>query len=715
MNQERRIEIAGDADVSAARATVRAAMASRDADVAYAAEVIVSELVANAVLHGEGVASVVIIEIDGGVRLEVSDHDEHAPLVAIASSDSMTGRGLALVSQLASRWGVERVANGKTVWAEIDEGGPAGETLPQLGAWIDEESADDLHVRVALGEVPTGLLTEAKRHIDNVAREFALAARGGITGASAPVAAPLADLIERVVHRFEDARREIKRQATEAARAGHRHTHLELTLSLDAADAAEEYLNALDEVDAYSRANRLLTLETPPQHRVFRRWYIGEIVKQVRAAADGLEAPRVVSFEECLLAEVDAAEQARRSSDRAARLYAVAVALASAVTPEEVATAVLTEGVEALGASGGGVLLATAAGQLAVPGTIGYDQVTIDKLRAESRDAELPAAFALRTGEAVWLETVEERDQRFPALRGFEPETIAMCAVPLVAPDRVLGALRFSFSDRRLFDADEQRFVSALAAEASEALQRAQLYEERSMVASALQQSLLPTRLPVLEGADVAAAYNAAGHGVGGDFYDIFHLNANRWGLAIGDVRGRGPEAAAVTALARYTIRTAALLHREPAEVLGVVNEAIHRDEDDERFCSAVFAILELRDDGATLTYANAGHPPPILVRTEGQELLPPTGPLAGLFSGSGFVQSSVELSAGETLVLYTDGISEARRAGVQFGDGPLFETLDQLRGGSAAAIAAGLSATASDYAQPAATDDSAVLVVVIG
>src|SRR5207237_4441133 len=142
-------------------------------------------------------------------------------------------------------------------------------------------------------------------------------------------------------------------------------------------------------------------------------------------------------------------------------LYNVAVALAKAVTPEDVASAVLTEGVGALGASGGGMLLADDESRLSVPGTVGYDERTVERLRGEARDAELPAAYALRTGEAVWLETVEQRDASFPAMAGFEPGTVAMCAVPVATPDAVLGAIRFSFSERRLFDEDEQRFVLA--------------------------------------------------------------------------------------------------------------------------------------------------------------------------------------------------------------------------------------------------------------
>src|SRR5207302_1003133 len=125
-------------------------------------------------------------------------------------------------------------------------------------------------------------------------------------------------------------------------------------------------------------------------------------------------------------------------------LQRVTAALARARTPEDVASVVVGEGVAALGAVGGGLLVPSSDGEhLAVPGAVGYGQELVGQLRTERMDAPLPAATALRTGEAVWLETVEERDEQFPEMRGFEASAIAVCAVPLIAGDRVIGALRF--------------------------------------------------------------------------------------------------------------------------------------------------------------------------------------------------------------------------------------------------------------------------------
>ncbi|MBV9662648.1 MAG: SpoIIE family protein phosphatase [Actinobacteria bacterium] len=708
MSAPRRIEITGSEHVGRARRLAREAMAGRSDVSQAAAELVASELVTNALLHGGGCAALEVVPLADGIRLEVTDNNQRAPLVALASTDTMTGRGLHMVGRLAARWGIEPTDDGKTVWAEIvdDPVTIAEQTDNELvEAWAEPAEAGTRveQIRINLGRVPTSLLVAAKAHVDNLVREFALASAGEEAGTTAPVPTDLAKLIERVVHGFEGARFQMKRQAVDAARAGKSHTTLVLDLPADAATTAEEYLNALDEVDGYSRANRLLTLETPPQHRVFRRWYVGEVIKQLRAAARGGERPDVVPFEQRLLDEMDEAEQARRTAEQAARLYTVAVALAAADTPEAVAAAVLQEGVAALRASGGGILLAADDESLSVPGTFGYDDAIVQRLRQEPRNAELPAAYALRMGEPVWLETVDERDERFPALAGFEPHTVAMCAVPLTTPEETLGAMRFSFSERRLFDEDEQRFVLALAAETSQALQRAR-------VSAMLQQSLLPAALPDIAGTELGACYAAAGAAVGGDFYDVFSLGEHRWGITLGDVRGRGPRAAALTALTRYTVRTAARMQRSPADVLAILNDAMAAEGDIEEFCTTVFAVLDC-EHPSRLTLANGGHPPVALVRNGEATLLPPTGGLLGVLPDAQFHEVPLALEAGDLVVFYTDGVSEARRGAEEFGDEQLIATLAKLHGSTAQEVADGLIASAGAFRDGDADDDAAAFV----
>lgn len=451
------------------------------------AELVASELVTNALLHGR--PPVVIRIVTGNVvRIEVEDGSRVAPVRSFARPDAMTGRGLALVSALSREWGVEqRDGGGKVVWSELgdepDETEAVVDVDALLAAWDDGEVDADLNAAqrytVTLPDVPTDLLLSAKAHVDNLLREFTLAQSGDTRATISP---EFGALIEDVVSRFAEARHVIKRQAVEAAQRGAPRTGLTLTLGLDAIEAGERYLDALDEIDAYARAARLLTLETPPQHRVFRRWYVEGIVTQLRAAAAG-ETPIMETLERRLLREVGVIEVARRAADRAARLQTVTAGLVGATTAEDVGNVVISEGVAALGAVAGGLILFGRGDRLDVKVSIGYNDDLVAQLRSESRGAALPTAVAMRTGEPVWLESREERDERYPLLGDLEPGTVSMCAVPLHSVDGVIGALRFTFDAQKLFDADERRFILTLGGQTAQALERAHAME-RARVAS---------------------------------------------------------------------------------------------------------------------------------------------------------------------------------------------------------------------------------------
>lgn len=461
-------------ELAGARHQARRAAEEIDGELADSVELVASELLTNALLHGGGWAQLTVSPTAHGIRVTVADRERRAPVVAFASDASMTGRGLRMVSALSAEWGVTLRPEGKIVWAELAPGAP--ETGPDDLLLLFDDDLEPDHAgrfHIVLGEVPTDLLLRAKTHIDNLVREFKLTAVASPTGGD--LSHHLGELIDTVVHRFVDAREGIKRQAVAAHEAGLPRTRIELHLGPEAADAGEAYLMALDEVDAYCRAMRLLTLETPPEQRVFRRWYVEELVRQVRAAVAGEPPPPGRTLEERLLEEVGSVAIAQRSSERAARLADVAVALSGANSAGDVSSVVLREGVAALAASGAGVLLAGEGERLTVTGTVGYAEDLVERLRNEPADADLPAAHALRTGETVWLESPEQRDARFPGLRGMENETVSMCAVPLLIGDHPVGALRFSFASARLFDDEERRFVLALAAQCAQALERTRL------------------------------------------------------------------------------------------------------------------------------------------------------------------------------------------------------------------------------------------------
>ncbi|MCK9927676.1 SpoIIE family protein phosphatase [Frankia sp. Mgl5] len=483
---ELRLDATPDAVAYARRVATRALSGTRWQAIASDVALVVSELATNAVLHGSVPVYVRLRSGTSVIRVEVSDGSRAEPVRPPPDGGGLTGRGMALVAFTATRWGVEPDHGGKTVWAELGEAGTHHEAVSDAPS-PSEPRADRGEYLITLGDVPTDLLLAAKHHVDGLIREFALAAGGAATGASGTVPQRLAELLELVTNRFARPREAIKRQALAAVAAGEPRTHLQLALPLDAADAGEEYLAALEEIESYARAARLLTLESPPQHVAFRRWYVGSLVTQLRIAARGGVPEPVRTFEQYLLDTLDEVVRTQRTAERVARLQGVTAALALATTPEKVAEVVVSEGVTALGAFGGGLLVARDAGRLAVPGTVGYREEVVSMLRAERLDDRLPAADAIRGGMPVWLESRQDRDSRYPELAEREPNVVSMCALPLLVGDRVLGALRFSFDHPRLFDADERDFVLALAAQTALAVERARLFaaERRALERSA--------------------------------------------------------------------------------------------------------------------------------------------------------------------------------------------------------------------------------------
>ena len=169
------------------------------------------------------------------------------------------------------------------------------------------------------------------------------------------------------------------------------------------------------------------------------------------------------------------------------------------------------------------------------------------------------------------------------------------------------------------------------------------------------------TELPNVPGLQTAAAFHSGDRSleVGGDFYDLFSLPGDAWGLVVGDVCGHGAEAAAVTALTRHTTRTIARLQRSPARVLSIVNDEL-RASDHERFCTALYGRLEPVADGVVLTLACGGHPPPLLRHGSGEvDVLGAHGPFLGVIPDPHFPQITIELETGDVLMLHTDGLTE--------------------------------------------------------
>jgi PAS domain S-box-containing protein len=243
-----------------------------------------------------------------------------------------------------------------------------------------------------------------------------------------------------------------------------------------------------------------------------------------------------------------------------------------------------------------------------------------------------------------------------------------------------------------------------------------ELLDERTRVAAALQASLKPEVLPQIPGVELAGLYEPAGDGreIGGDFFDVFPIGSGCWGLVLGDVSGKGAEAAAVTALIRYTLRTLATLAsapRPPRDVLCDLNAALLRDSTDERYCTLVYAVVTPSADGLEVRLCLGGHHPPLLRRRCGDvEPVGILGTALGLVPEPDLAEDRLELHPGDLLCLFTDGLVEARR------DHDLFETarasavLAQTRQAGAHDTLAALSTAAREFRGRPLGDDLALL-----
>jgi PAS domain S-box-containing protein len=281
--------------------------------------------------------------------------------------------------------------------------------------------------------------------------------------------------------------------------------------------------------------------------------------------------------------------------------------------------------------------------------------------------------------------------------------------VPLTARGETFGAISFVSSESgRHFGADDFALAQDLANRAALALDNARLYRERSHVARTLQASLLPEALPDIPGVRIAARYEPLGSAteVGGDFYDVFPTGDEQWAIVIGDVCGKGAEAAALTALARYTLR--AVSPAPPVEALTRLNDAILRQRNDLRFITLVYAVLDLSDGRRRLTLASGGHPPPLLVHPEGPgEVIACRGTLIGVTPDIKLTECSVDLGPGDTIAFYTDGVTESSHTDPLDGD-QILAAMGDLH--SADDVADGLQRLARANGMETARDDVAIL-----
>jgi PAS domain S-box-containing protein len=331
-----------------------------------------------------------------------------------------------------------------------------------------------------------------------------------------------------------------------------------------------------------------------------------------------------------------------------------------------------------------------------------------------------PVAEVLRSGRPSLQATMTSDFQRAIAAAPEHYELMrrlryrSAIVVPLMARQRVLGTLSLLRTEgEEPYEDGDMALTADLARRAALAIDNARMFETTRDLARTLQASLLPRELPAIPGVRITGRYRAAAQGqeVGGDFYDVFTVGDGLWGIAIGDVCGKGPEAAALTGFARYTLR--ALANADAARVLRELNESALRPPPlaPEQLLTVLFAVASVQDDALGVEIASAGHPPPLIRRADGAvQRVAVSGPLIGLMRDPGYRSVRVALEAGDLLLLYTDGLTDARAPEGILDDRGLVDLVSRSAGLSGEALTEFLEGSATRGEDP--RDDIALLAI---
>lgn len=336
-----------------------------------------------------------------------------------------------------------------------------------------------------------------------------------------------------------------------------------------------------------------------------------------------------------------------------------------------------------------------------------------------------PVAEVIRTGRTMYLDQLSDKEIDQITTRENERELLrahrfkSCIVLPLGARGSVLGALTlWIIRPAKAFDETARRTARRLADRAALALDNARLHEQQSHIASVLQHSLLPRSLPEIGGFEASSRFLPAGEAyeVGGDFYDVFRSGSGAWTAVIGDVCGKGPEAASLTALARYTIRTASSPDSAPSQVLRTLHDSISSEQADMRFCTAALARIEAPSNGrgsARLTVALGGHPLPLILRKNGRvDAVGEPGTLLGVLPAPMIEDVEATLALGDALILYTDGMLDVGDRSTSDDPEWLARELAKSAGKGADEIAEELSQAAIQRHGGEPRDDIAVLVL---
>ncbi|MGD9571398.1 MAG: SpoIIE family protein phosphatase [Thermoleophilia bacterium] len=430
-----------------------------------------------------------------------------------------------------------------------------------------------------------------------------------------------------------------------------------------------------------------------------------DILTDVTTARGALSEARRLAAER---AELLAREERRAQEER--EIATAAHLMASALTPAEIHEHLLDAAHAVVqGCEKSAVLTVDARGLITPAVTRGFDPATLPRMTFRSGEGTV-GRLMVEGRPFICNDTlVDDRvSSRITSIEGIR----SFMLVPLVRGGRVLGLVSLNCMAPREFGEREVRVLTELARHAAAALANALEFEQERHIAATLQQSLIADDLPAIPGVELAALYEAAaGSLVGGDFYSAWPLADGRLALLVGDVSGKGVEAAGVTAMVRYMAEALSHHQPEPAALVGELNGLVCPRLPDGALVTLLLVVIDTA--AGTLRWCSAGHPPAVLIDPEGgYRTIEDPDPPCGVFPEQRFHEGEEPFGPGDTLVAYTDGLIEARRKDREFGESGLRDALMRAPRRDPDGLARAAHAAARAWSGGRLTDDVAVAVV---
>jgi phosphoserine phosphatase RsbU/P len=677
----RRVRLPNDRRTpAAARALVRSVLEEAGLDLLLnEALLLTTELSTNAVVHANTELDIEVSADRAGLTVTVTDfapgpveqlavgpRNESVDIGEVAER----GRGLLLVDHFASRWGTVHEGDGKGVWFRLESHAAAEPPEPTtsvvpLGV-VAESGAPSVGALTALLQI------NPERQTDEALADFAtdmLARLARLTGAAGGV------------------------------------------VRLDRGDGGGRQLLA-----RYGRQPRddADTIRVP---LALQRPYAGEL--ELDAAPTGYAQPLATIVAERFSLHLE--NDRLRRTDLRRQTWLTFLAEASELLAQSLdvnlTMALIPQLVVPRLGQWCAVHTTDAWGRLQLAAVTHTDEAALPQLHATLAEGGPDSILgrleeASRLGSQVIFGGTAESSRG--SSRGGRPQSVTEgFAVPLVARGTRLGTLAVGRHARHRHDAEEVAVLEDVARRAALAIDNARIHDERRKVARTLQASLLPPALPHVDGLGFAAEYVPTGSEVGGDFYDVVPAGPDRWVVVVGDVSGKGVQAATVTGLVRDVIRILVDDGRPMAEILTRVNRTLVQ-RGGGRYCTLAMAAVRREGDGTLAVCLHlAGHDRTVLVRGDGKSSFVGEGGTAlGLLETISSPEVEVRLQPGDSLVFYTDGVTERRRGRELFGTARLLEAAAPLAGYPADVMAARLRSITINFSVEEPRDDIAVLVL---